>query len=108
VGPDLSDSVNKSPEMLLHDIVDPNAAVEPRFVSYTIEIQGGRIVTGLLHDTTPETVTVVEPGGGVAEIEPSRIQRQWTLGLSLMPEGLEAGMTAQDMADLLAFLQDPS
>jgi hypothetical protein len=38
----------------------------------------------------------------VAQTEVARIDRS---PRSLMPDGLEAGLTAQDMADLLSFLE---
>ena len=34
-----------------------------------------------------------------------QIKRLESSGLSLMPEGLEAGMTPADLRDLIAFLQ---
>jgi len=35
----------------------------------------------------------------------ARLQRLASAGISLMPEGLEAGLTPQQLRDLIAFLQ---
>jgi hypothetical protein len=37
----------------------------------------------------------------------SQLKEIRTTGRSLMPEGLEAGLGPQDLADLLAFLRSP-
>jgi putative heme-binding domain-containing protein len=107
IGPDLSHAVHKSPETLLHDIVDPNAATETTWVSYSVETVDGRILSGLLRDETDESLSILNAGGEITEVRRDRIQRLWTGGLSLMPEELEAGLEPGAMADLLAYLRDP-
>jgi putative heme-binding domain-containing protein len=49
-------------------------------------------------------VTLRSAGGVNLTIERSRIRTLTASGKSLMPEGLEAGMTVQAMANLLEFL----
>ena len=41
VGPDLSGINNKTKEELLTDILDPNYAIEPRFVNYVLTTKAG-------------------------------------------------------------------
>ena len=105
VGPDLTEISRKSPETLLHDIIDPNAAVEAEFLSYTIETTDGRLLTGLVRDQTDRGLVLQEGDGRGTEISRAEIADMRTGGLSLMPEELEAGLEPQDLADLLAFLQ---
>jgi hypothetical protein len=45
------------------------------------------------------------PGGVSRTVERVRVQGTTSSGQSLMPEGLEGGMTKQDMADLLSFIE---
>jgi len=110
VGPALDDIARKSKETLLHDIVDPNAAVDTEYLSYTIETKGedafgGEIVSGMVVAETDDAVTVRAAEQEDRTILRSDIKSISSSGLSMMPEELEAGMTPQDMADLLAFLQ---
>ena len=105
MGPDLTEISRKSPETLLHDIVDPNAAVEVEYLSYTVETADGRLLNGLVRDQTDRGLTLLEGDGRRTEIELEEIDDLRTGGLSLMPEELEAGLDARDFADLLAFLQ---
>ena len=107
LGPDLTEISRKSAETLLNEVIDPNAAVETRFVSYTVETRDGRILNGILLDETDDRLTVREAGGRNTELGRSEIARIWTNGLSLMPEELESGMELQAMANLIAFLQTP-
>ena len=106
LGPDLTDVSRKGAETLLHEIVDPNAAVETRYVSYTVETRDGRVLSGIVVDETDDRLTVREAGRDT-ELRRAEIAKMWTGGLSAMPEELETGMEPQAMADLLAFLQQP-
>jgi putative heme-binding domain-containing protein len=105
VGPDLTEISRKSPETLLHDIVDPNAAVEAEFLSYTIETTDGRLLTGLVRDQTDRGLVLRAGDGTQTVVARAEIEEMRTGGLSLMPEELEAGLEPQDLANLLAFLQ---
>jgi putative heme-binding domain-containing protein len=106
VGPDLSGINNKTKEELLTDILDPNYAIEPRFVNYVLTTKAGYIYDGVISNETPGLISL--RGGSadrnhtvlrtnMAGIHPSRI--------SLMPEGFEQKLTTQDIADIVAYLR---
>jgi putative membrane-bound dehydrogenase-like protein len=104
VGPNLGALTDKSPEDFLVAILDPNAAVEPRFVAYNIETRDGRTLSGVVNAETATTLTLVQSGGTSEKILRSDIAQMRASGLSLMPEGLEQNMTPQDLADLISYL----
>jgi putative heme-binding domain-containing protein len=52
-------------------------------------------------------VTLKRAGGLTDVIPRDRIDAISSTGISLMPEGLEKGLSQQDMADLIAFLRGP-
>ncbi|MEY4940195.1 MAG: hypothetical protein RIQ93_1930 [Verrucomicrobiota bacterium] len=107
VGPDITDVRIKTPEMLLSDILDPNNSLEPRFEAYTIKLAGGRELVGVIASETNDAL-VVNSLGGSETISRSNLQNSKPLGVSLMPQGLEASLTEPRMADLLAYLRsDP-
>ena len=101
VGPDLASIGDKSPETLLISILDPNRAVEPRYVGYVVETKDGRTLTGVLGGETSTTVTLMQPSVEPLQILRTDIKSLRSTGISLMPEGLEAGMSQQDLADLI-------
>jgi putative membrane-bound dehydrogenase-like protein len=105
VGPNLAALTDRSGPALLTAIVDPNAAVEGRFAAYEVELRDGRSLSGLVVDETAAGLTVVQ-GGGVREtVARTAVEKVRNTGLSLMPEGLEAGLQPQELADLIAYVQ---
>jgi putative membrane-bound dehydrogenase-like protein len=107
VGPVLSEIGRKSRETLLHDILDPNAAADPEYLAHTVVDDSGTLYTGVVVRETDQEVALQLMGGEERVFRKDRIRRFTSSGLSLMPEGLEQGMTPEDMADLLAYLQAP-
>ncbi|MFM1945393.1 MAG: hypothetical protein RI897_4375 [Verrucomicrobiota bacterium] len=107
VGPDLTEIFRKGPESLLSDVFDPNAAVNTEYLSITIDTLNDEVYTGILIAETESLLTLKEAGGREITLPRKDIANLSSSGLSLMPEGLEAGLSLQDIADLLAFLQQP-
>jgi putative heme-binding domain-containing protein len=73
-----------------------------------VTLKNGKVLTGLLASETATSVTLTraDKQNDVVlrdDIEPDGIV---STGKSLMPEGLEKGMSIQDFADLLAFLRN--
>src|SRR4029079_11133454 len=48
VGPDLAPLRDKSVDDFLLAILDPNAAIEPRFINYNVETKDGRSLSGVI------------------------------------------------------------
>jgi putative membrane-bound dehydrogenase-like protein len=107
VGPDLTEISRKGPETLLSDLFDPNAAVNTEYLGFTLEDDEDEILSGIVTTESDHWVTLRSAGGISSTVPRARIRSLTSSGLSLMPEGLEAGLSLQDIADLLAFLQVP-
>ncbi len=107
VGPDLSGIGTQSRESLLMHVLDPSRQVLPDFVSYTVVRKDGEVFSGCVVAETPVSVTLRRPNEPDLTLPRDQIKELRTEGRSLMPDGLEAGMTPQDMADLLEFLRLP-
>lgn len=104
VGPDITDVRIKTPDMLLSDILDPNNAVDPRFEAYSLQLTDGRAVVGIIASETNDAIVVTSIGGS-EKIPRASLKKSAPLGASLMPLGLEASLTEQRMADLLAYIR---
>ena len=104
-GPDISDVRNRSREALLHDILDPNAIVEPRFIDYSVILTDGRIFNGLMVSETVEAVVLKQAEDQQQVIARNDIEIIQASGKSLMPEGVEKDVTIQQMTDLLEYLK---
>jgi putative membrane-bound dehydrogenase-like protein len=105
VGPDLASVAGRPPEDLLRDVLDPNRSVVPDAVEFVIVTRGGRVVTGLFAGESPRSMTV-RRADGVEEVVPrDQVEELRSTGRSLMPEGFEKSLSADDLADLVAFLR---
>lgn len=104
VGPDLSALSNRSKEILLQAILDPNQAVEAKFISYTAVTKNGQIFSGLLASETGTSITLVATDGKTHELLRADLEELFSSGKSAMPEGLEKDIAPAQMADLLAYL----
>jgi putative membrane-bound dehydrogenase-like protein len=108
VGPDLAPLRAKDADYWLKNILDPNAAIEPRFIAYNIDLKDDRSLTGIIRVETANSITVVSGGGNAETFPRADIREIRAADLSLMPEGLEQGITIEQMADLLAYLRAKS
>jgi putative heme-binding domain-containing protein len=104
VGPDLKTVAAKPREQLIEAIFDPNRAVEQRNAATQVTKKDKTLVVGQLASETPGNLTIRLPGGAEIVVLRSDIQELKTLTTSIMPEGLESVLTAQDVADVLTFI----
>ena len=108
VGPNLAEFAGKSVEDFVVAILNPNAAIEPKFVAYEIETKDGRSFSGIVRGETATSLSLVQTGGVEEKLLRSDIKQLRASNLSLMPEGLEQAITPQEMADLIAWLKQDS
>ncbi|HUS36040.1 MAG TPA: PVC-type heme-binding CxxCH protein [Verrucomicrobiae bacterium] len=104
VGPDLAGARNGGKEKLLTNILDPNREVPPNYFGYVVETKTGESHSGLIINETATSITVRQPFGIETAVARTQISKLQASKLSLMPEGLEEGLTAQSIADLIDFL----
>jgi len=105
VGPDLFDIRRQTKENILFHIVNPDAEIAPAFTAYLAEAKDGRILSGILVGDTPTSITLRGPLGVEASLLRADLAKLESLSGSLMPTGLEAGLSKQQLADLLAYLK---
>ncbi|MEZ0255089.1 MAG: PVC-type heme-binding CxxCH protein [Chthoniobacter sp.] len=105
VGPDLLDIRSQPKESILLHIVVPDFEIAPGFAASNIELKDGNLKLGIIIGENSESVTARQPGGVEENILRSNITSITASEHSLMPPGLEAAMSKQDMADLLSFLK---
>jgi putative heme-binding domain-containing protein len=107
IGPHLGTIKAWTPEQLLTNILDPNREVSPNFALYLVETHDGRTLSGLIASETAGNLTLKRADGGTDTVLRSEVKTLTSPGISLMPEGLEATITPQQMADLIRFLTAP-
>jgi putative heme-binding domain-containing protein len=105
VGPDFVTVKTKGKDALMTAILDPHKEVAPQFIAYTVNTKDGQTLAGIVTKDDASSMTIKIMGGAEINLPRSNIKGSTSSGQSLMPEGIEAGMTVQDMADLLEFIE---
>jgi len=105
VGPDLATVSSRTPEDLLVHILDPNREVAPNYINYNVATTDGRVVSGMIAEETAGAIVLKRAEGVSDQIAREQIDSISSTGVSLMPEGLEKDVSAQELADLMAFVR---
>jgi len=105
VGPDLLTVKNKGRAALLTGILDPNKEVAAQYMTFLVQTRAGESYLGVITEDTATQLTLKMAGGVSKTILRADVIGSSSEGRSLMPEGLEGGLTTQDLADLLTFIE---
>ncbi len=105
VGPDLLTVKNKGRPALLTAILEPNKEIAAQYMSFLVQTRAGESYLGVIADDTATQLTLRMPGGVSKTVLRADVLGSSSDGRSLMRGGLEGGRTAQDMADLLTFIE---
>jgi putative membrane-bound dehydrogenase-like protein len=106
IGPDLTSiGATRSGDDLLEAILIPSSTFAQGYEPYTVVTSGGDEISGILIEQTAEAISTRDVGGAEARLARKSIRELRREEVSLMPEGLETGLTEAEFRDLLAFLQ---
>ncbi len=106
IGPNLTGmAVHPKPEILMN-VLDPSRSVENNFRTYQVLTTDGTVTTGMLAGESANSIRIINAQGKEEQILREDIEELNASTKSLMPEGFEALISKQEMADLLAFLNN--
>ena len=105
IGPDLSHIGKKlSSLQLFESLVDPSRTIEPKYQGHTLLLTDGRVITGLLDEETEQQLKLTNALGDKVNVDVADIESRKLDTKSIMPTGLGGELTAQQAADLIAYL----
>lgn len=105
VGPELTKIGAKlTPAQIFEALADPSRIIESKYQSHLIVLAEGKVISGLITEETPTQLTLVDPQGETLKIAIDDIEARRPDTKSIMPAGTLNGLTAQQVADLLAYL----
>ncbi len=107
-GVDLSFAARGSREALLEKILEPNRNIDLNHPFCLIETSEGETLTGFISSQTTGLITLCQASGSTRQVSRSHIRSLQGLNGSAMPEGLEAGLNQQGLADLLEYIASAS
>jgi putative heme-binding domain-containing protein len=106
VGPELTGSNRAELDYLLSNIVDPSAVVGKDYQASTVRTKSGRVISGILRPVDGRSISIVTEND-VVVLPNDEVDAVRTSEVSMMPEGLLANLSAQEIRDLIAYLQSP-
>lgn len=104
VGPEITLNGRNDFEQLISNVFDPNLVIGQGYEAVIVAATDGRVLSGLLAEDSPSRVVLKLQGGRVATLARDDIDEMKKTAISLMPEDVETQLSAQEIADLFAFL----
>ena len=104
IGPNLSGAGAMGLEAVLRNILTPNAAMEPGYRIYRVEMKNGDLIDAFFVSEDKDATIIRQPGLPDRRLTKADIRSTKFIRRSLMPEGLLDALQDQQAADLLAYL----
>jgi putative heme-binding domain-containing protein len=106
IGPDLSGiGAQFDRAALAESVLFPSRAVREGYNVVEVDLGDGEPVSGMIRAETSESLSLQSATGAPQTIPKAKIKSRKATAVSLMPEGLEAGLSLEEFSDLIAFLQ---
>ena len=106
VGPELSGVAAKYPrEELVSSVLYPSARISSGYEPIVVATVDGRVLTGLIKSDTAEGLEIEDADAKRIKIPKADIEERKASDVSLMPNGIVEGISAQDFADLIAYME---
>ena len=105
LGPDLTHANRKDRDYLLISLVDPSSLVRKEHLSWIATTVDGRVLTGLIVEESPTTVTLADAKNQRTTLGRNQIEELRASTVSLMPDDLLKELKPQQLRDLFSYLQ---
>ena len=103
VAADLTVSLHRDPDAVMRDIVEPNASINPDYVSYSVLTNDGNALTGLFESANENKIVLIDNAAKSHTIDRTEIEDIRVSSVSLMPAGFDK-LGKENLQDLVAFL----
>jgi putative membrane-bound dehydrogenase-like protein len=106
VGPDLSSIGFKYNRLqLIDEVLYPSKNILDGYESFAVELISGRVLVGNIRSETADELNLIDATGAKHSIKQSDVENKKRTGKSVMPDGLQGGLTPADFADLISYLE---
>src|SRR5882724_4487285 len=104
-GPDLLAVGDKFPrDDMIRAVLEPSIEIAIGYGATTIETKSDESHTGIIKESSDEWVSLIEGNGQWVRIARKDVEAERPCKVSLMPDGLEAGMSLQQFTDLIEYI----
>jgi putative membrane-bound dehydrogenase-like protein len=106
VGPELSSIASKYPrDELIAAVLNPSAKISSGYEPTALALADGRVLTGIVRNETADALEIQDADAKTTRVAKAQIEDRKRSEVSLMPNGLAEGLSPQDFADLIAYLE---
>ena len=106
IGPNLTGMAVHPKHEILMNVLDPSRSVESNFRTYQVLTSDDKVINGMLAGESANSIRLINTQGKEEQVLRADIEEMNASVKSLMPEGFEASISKQEMADLLTFLNN--
>ncbi len=92
-------------ESLLRNLLTPNAAMEPGYRVFRVELKDGDVLDGIRLSEDKDAIVLRRQNAEDTRIPQNTVRRAGFTKMSMMPEGLLEALASQDISDLFAYLK---
>ncbi|MBE2286697.1 MAG: c-type cytochrome [Prosthecobacter sp.] len=104
IAPDLTGHDRTNADFWLDNLFMPSMEIREGFGAYIVKTKGGQILTGLMDAQDASGIVIKDMAGNKTAVKQADIEKLEASPVSLMPEGLTAGMSDADLKDFFAYV----
>ena len=109
IGPDLTGIRSKYGRAdIVESVLYPSKRILDGFQQVFFELKGEDDVSGIVRAENADEVTIIDSAGARHVLEKTNITSRKVSKISLMPEGLQAGLSLSEFSDLIAYVENPN
>ena len=105
VGPVLNGAGAMGVESLLRNLLTPNAAMEPGYRIFRVELKDGDVLDGIRVSEDKDAIVLRRPNMDDTRIAQKEVRKASFTRSSMMPEALLDALKPEDVSDLFAYLK---
>jgi putative heme-binding domain-containing protein len=109
IGPDLTGIRSKYGRAdIVESVLYPSKRILDGFQQVFFELKGEDDLSGIVRAENADQVTIIDSAGARHVLEKTNITSRKVSKISLMPEGLQAGLSLSEFSDLIAYVENPN
>ncbi len=109
IGPDLTGIHSKYPRpFIIESVLYPSKVILDGYQQVSFQTKDDDEISGMVRNETEDEVTVIDSGGVKHVLKKSDITKRKVSQISLMPEGLQSGLTVAEFSDLISYVENPA
>jgi len=89
---------------IIDEVLLPSATIAVGYNTTTLETRDGEVSQGIIKQVTDEWIELMGGDGKLVRLGTADIRERRTSEVSLMPQGLQAGLSLQEFTDLVEYL----